>query len=228
MKKFFLALIFYSFATISTVFAQDDVVNPCNSINYEPPRINFMTSYGKLEYDFSYDRQSLNEMGVSNGLVQPNMNVSGMTTAAIEWEVEVETTSKIADDYSICVVPTSLNIFIGIQNPKIYISGDISQDSCEFFLAVRHENQHQQINVLALEHYMPQIKKELSGKLASIKPRKADNLAQMDAITSKINDDYVVLISPLVDKFKASLFNAQKYLDTQKNYEYESTLCKIR
>jgi hypothetical protein len=225
MKKTFFTSIFCIFATTSLVFAQEVIVNPCDTIEYRPPVLNFTTSYGRLDYNFDLDSNGVTALGNKYGLVEKGMFASGLSVSSIDWEVSLETIARVADDYSICVVPATVSVFVGLQRPTVYIANDIAPDSCQFYSVVRHENQHQQINVIALEYFMPKIKAEIQKHLEAVKPRLIASIDKTDAATAQMNDEYIAVIEPFVNKFKASIYTEQKKLDSRENYEYESNLC---
>ena len=49
-----------------------------------------------------------------------------------------------------------------------------------------------------------------------------------DAATEEMNGEYIRLIRPLVNDFKATLLYEQKKLDNRENYRFESGICKGR
>lgn len=225
MKKFFLILIFCIFAMVKVVWAQSSDTDPCKSIRYEP-ELNLTTSYGKLNYDHSYSQNNLRELGKTFGIGEQGMFTAGLSIASIEWEVMLNTMSRVTETGNICVVPTVVDVFIGYQNPTIYISNNFKQGSCEYNLVLRHEHQHQQINIIALEYFIPKIRSELQRRLKEVQPRLSPDLEKAEAITAQLTDEYIETIEPYVNKFKASMLKEQAQLDTRQNYELESKICR--
>ena len=146
MKKLFFILtfcIFLGLGNFVSVAAETDV---CATLKAEP-EIEFTTSYGKLKYDFGYNEQGL--------------FASGLAVVGVNWEVSLNTISRVVNDTDICVVPTSLNVFIGYQDPTIFISNQLLPGSCEYNVVVRHEQTHHQINTAALEYFIPSLRRSV-------------------------------------------------------------------
>ncbi len=199
--------------------------DPCARMRYSP-RLNMTTSYGKLRYDYQYDRQALTRLGQQYGLVEPGMMASGLSLFGIDWSVTLNTAARVAVDDSICVLPASVDVFIGFQEPTIYIDKDLEREGCRYQLALRHEHQHQQISVAALEYFIPWIREKIIRFLQEIAPNNISSLSQTDAATVKMNEALTHRITPLVDTFKATLLYEHKKLDNTENYRYESEVCR--
>ncbi len=199
-------------------------INPCGEFDYSP-RLNMTTSYGKLSYNYDYDRESLTQLGQEYGLIEPNMYASGLSLFGIDWSVTLNTTVRVAKDNSICVIPASLDVFIGYQEPTIYIDKTLDKNSCQYKLVLRHEHQHQQISIAALEYFIPRIREQIMQNLAKVSPQNVNSLSQTDRATAEMNDEYIKMIAPLVESFKATMLKSQKKLDNTENYRFESTVC---
>ncbi len=228
MKNLYLTSIFCFCAAINSACAGELSAageDPCMQMRYSP-RLNMTTSYGKLRYDYQYDRRSLTRLGQQYGLVAPGMTASGLSLFGIDWSVTLNTAARIAADGSICILPTSVDVFIGFQDPTIYIDKDLNKESCRYRLALRHEHQHQQISVAALEYFIPRIREKIIRLLPEIMPKNVSSLSQTDATTVEMNEDLIRRITPLVDTFKATLLYEHKKLDNTENYRYESTVCR--
>ena len=89
------------------------------------PEIKFSTSYGKLVYDVTNDRQRLTALGEKLGIVEHGLFASGLATISVNYQVSVNAASRREPDGTICVIPTEVEVFIGYQNPIIYISNDL-------------------------------------------------------------------------------------------------------
>lgn len=225
MKKLFFILTFLPFALCfsqKTIAAETDV---CASLVSEP-EIEFTTSYGKLKYDYSYNLQELTNLGRKYNIVEQGLFASGLAIVSVNWEVSLNTISKIVDDTNICVVPTSLNVFIGYQDPTIYISNQLQPGSCEYNVVVRHEQTHHQINTAALEYFIPSLRRSVEKIAKDIRPYKIDSPSKIDEATNELTEMYIAQIEPLINHFKNELMQEQSKLDNQMNYAMESNLCR--
>ena len=225
MKKLFFILTFLLFFLCfqNNVWAQTSDL--CATLKAEP-EIVFTTSYGKLRYDYSYNLQELTRLGQQYNIVEKGLFASGLAIVSVNWEVSLDTISKIIGDTNICVVPTKLKVFIGYQDPTIYISNQLSPGSCEYNVVVRHEQTHHQINTAALEYFIPSLRQAVEKIAKEIKARQIDSPSKIDDATNALTEEYIANIEPLIRHFKSELLKEQGKLDNQMNYAMESNLCR--
>ncbi len=226
MKKLYLTLIFCICAGLNTAAAIEKSVaeNPCKQMRYST-RLNLTTSYGQLKYNQNYNNIELTKLGYRYGLVQSGMYISGLSLIGVDWSVSLNTVARGAKDNSVCVLPTSIDVFIGYREPTVYLDKNLLPQSCRYQQVLRHEHQHLQVSVAALEYFLPQIRRQIYEQIALVEPRHIDSLSEIDAATAEMNEEYVILIRPMVDSFKATLLHEQKKLDNKENYQYESKIC---
>lgn len=231
MKNLYLTSIFCICAVLNSARAADaaggTAADPCAEFRYST-RLNLTTSYGKLNYNYDYDSRSLTLLGQKYGLVEPGMHASGLSLFGIDWSVSLNTVARVGAGDTICVLPTGLDVFIGFREPTIYIDNGLKKDGCRYNLVLRHEHQHQQVSIAALEYFMPRIRAEIQKALPVVRPRAVASLSATDAATEEMNGEYIRLIRPLVNDFKATLLYEQKKLDNRENYRFESGICKGR
>lgn len=228
MKILYLTSIFCICAAFNLSAAENisaGAADPCANFDYDI-RLNLTSSYGQLRYNTNLDRQALTELGRSYGLVEEGMSASGLSLIGVDWSVSLDTVARAAADDSVCIFPTGLDVFIGFREPEIYIDNTLPQNSCRYRQVLRHEHQHLQISVAALEYFLPRIRRQIEKQLTSVRPRRVESLSASDATTADMNEAYVALIRPLVDEFKATLLYEQKKLDNPENYRYESAICR--
>ncbi len=231
MKNLYLTSIFCIFAVLNSTYAAEESGggkgDPCAVFRYST-RLNLTTSYGKLKHNYDYDRRTLTEMGQKFGLVESGMYASGLSLFGIDWSVSLNTVARVGAGDAVCVLPTSLDVFIGFQEPTIYIDKGLPKDGCRHHLVLRHEHQHQQVSIAALEYFMPRIRAEIYKLLSAVRPRAVSSLSATDGATEEMNGEYIRLIRPLVNNFKTTLLYEQRKLDNRENYQFESSICKGR
>lgn len=230
MKKLFFILTFSiflisAFTIVGRASAASDKKDVCSSIKVNP-EIVFTTSYGKLKYDFSYNQQGLTTLGKKYGILEKGLFASGLAVVGVNWEISVNTISRVVNDYDICVVPTSVTVFIGYQDPTIFIANQLRAGTCEYNVVVRHEQTHHQINKAALEYFIPKLKEAITAIAQNIKPYHIDSASKIDDATTKLTDAYITEIEPLVYNFKTELMHEQGKLDNHTNYKLEGDLCR--
>lgn len=210
---------------ISGAFAAESKKDVCSTLKVDP-KIEFSTSYGKLKYDFSHNQQGLTTLGKQYGILEKGLFASGLAVVGVNWEIYVNTITRIVNDYDICVVPTSVNVFIGYQDPTIFIANQLQPGTCEYNVVVRHEQTHHQINKAALEYFIPKLKESVMAIAKDIKPYHIDSASKIDEATNELTEAYIAEIEPLVYNFKTELMHEQSKLDNHSNYKLEGDLCR--
>lgn len=213
-------MILFIFATAQKSFAGD-----CTAVK-STPTIKFTTSYGKLKYNTNKNNQQITAIANQYGIVEHGVFASGLATVNVNWEISINTLGKIISDYNICVVPTSINVHIGFADPTIYLSNQMSPDTCEYKVVLRHEQTHQQINKTALDYFLPLFKQAIYKIVANTPPSSVANISEIDKATTEMTQVYNKKISPLIEVFKNELLAEQGKLDNTSNYRFESRLCK--
>ncbi len=231
MKKIFYVLIFTSFAIFSETSAADDATEEmCRGMAQEA-EVEILTSYGKLRYDFSKNNRNLTRMHLRQygGRLAPGKHVHGLATYDLATEVSFKLYQKTFADGSVCLYPYDIVLSISVQNPTIYISKDLEENSCTYQLAMHHEQTHQQINQEVLESYLPIIK---SRFLETVKAEpfvsSPNNDINMEAEQEDLKERYFSVLNPLLEEIKNEIQREQAKLDSAENYDYEQTVCRVR
>lgn len=234
MKKLFFILIFSFLLTLNPFKAWAEgsdaenpfeVSDPCKQI-IPNPQIEFKTSYGKLSYDFSKNLQELTSLGKTYGILEQGLFASGLAVVGVNWEVSLNSISRVVGDYDICVIPTKIDIFIGYQDPIIYMSNELRPNTCNYNVVLRHEQTHHQINKAALEYFIPRLRESISEIIKDVKPLHVDSSSKIDYATNELTDNYIYKIEPLIENFKQELLKEQGKLDNHSNYQFEGDLCR--
>ena len=224
MKKLFFILTVLLGTSLSVEAA---AFNRCAELKPQP-RLSFYTSYGKLEYDFSKDQMGITKVGMSYGVIEKGIFANGLATGTVKWEVDVSSEGREGRNGEICAYPVEIKFYLGFADPKIYVSRDLRKGSCMYDLVLRHEQTHQQINVKALEYFIPlfeqalkKISQEIPAELVG-----AMNRAALSRGSEKIADAYSKRIEPLINVFKKELEIEQGKLDNASNYAFENSICR--
>lgn len=224
MKKLFFILTVLLGTSLSVEAA---AFNRCAELKPQP-RLSFYTSYGKLEYDFSKDQMGITKVGMSYGVIEKGIFANGLATGTVKWEVDVSSEGREGRNGEICAYPVEIKFYLGFADPKIYVSRDLRKGSCMYDLVLRHEQTHQQINVKALEYFIPlfeqalkKISQEIPAELVG-----AMNRAALSRGSEKIAEAYSKRIEPLINVFKKELEIEQGKLDNASNYAFENSICR--
>ncbi len=224
MKKLFFILIFFHTTLLSPEKVQAFDCMQAATI----PTIELSTSYGNLKYDHSKNNQQITDIAAKHGISEKGLFASGLATTNVSWEIAVNTIGKIYTNYDICVVPTSIKVFIGFSDPTIYISNQIIKDSCEYNVVLRHEQTHQQINKAALDYFLPMFHRALKQIVKTISPEHISVLTEIDNSTTRLTQKYNSKLAPLIEAFKQELLTEQSKLDNHKNYNFEQNICQTK
>lgn len=217
MKKLFFMLIFL-------FLSKNSLAADCSSLTLNP-KIKVTSSFGKLLYDNSKNTSEITEKAKLFNLVETGEFAGGLSTVTINFDITINTLGQMMEDNSYCVVPTEINIFLGLDSPVIYISNDIPQDSCRYKITRYHEQTHQQINKKTLEYYIPIFKAASKAIVKKITPVQIQNIDDMEQATASLTKKYNSKINPLVNFIKKEMLLQQQKLDNPKNYKFEGKLC---
>jgi len=245
MKKIFFVLIFLLFFICSSVSAQTDTgildnqilfsayqtngkldyKKACESVKPNP-KIVFYTSYGKLTYNTQYNQKNLTTLSKNNGIVEEGDLASGLALVDIASEYLLSTSCRNMTSGGYCIIPQELSVYIGFTNPVIYLANDLKPGTCLYNLVIRHEQVHQQINVNALEFFIPIIYKRIKQIVAQMKPMYVTSKSKTKAGTDQMTAFYAKQIDRLVEEFKQEILAEQRKLDNRQHYQYESEVCR--
>ncbi len=226
MKKFFYASIIFVFLNIflqeQTACAQSLLYKNFCEQKKQDIDIKFESSYGYLTYNNSKDSAHLASIDENKN---HNGKVLGLTVPDPTVEINVGTQVYDFGEYA-CIVPAKVDVFFGYENPIIYISREIRGNQCRREQVLRHEQTHHQINILALEYFLPQMKNLITKEINDLQPILINkNEEKLDGQTDKIKDKLVQRMTSLVEQFSKFLVMEQKKLDNDENYQFESTIC---
>lgn len=229
MKKCSLIIIFVLFASITfnthASMNEHELKNICENLKVDP-QLNFYTSYGKLEYNTNYSRDQLSQLGKNFGIFEEGDLASGLALVDVASEYELSTSSRTMINKAACIVPQELSVYIGFQNPVIYLANDLKKYSCLYNLVVRHEQVHQQINVNALEYFIPIIYDRIKLIVNNMRPMYVSSQQKIKSGTNDMTVFYAEQINNLVEEFKQEILLEQRKLDNRKQYNLESDICK--
>ena len=215
-----------AFAATQVNAGRMDYRQACESLPIKP-EIKFYTSYGKLQYNTNYSRENLTVLSKNMNLSEEGDLASGLALVDINYEFELGTKGRTMANKGFCIMPDTVSIYIGFKNPVIYLANDLKPDSCLYHLVVRHEQTHQQINVNALEYFIPLIYDRIKLMAKQMKPLYVNSEDKFKTGTDEMTAFYAQQINALVEEFKDEILEEQRKLDNRSNYTYESTICHL-
>lgn len=188
------------------------------------PQIKLTSSYGKLAVDQSKTTKEITALASSLNLVEHGLFASGLSTVNINFDITLNAFGAPASDV-FCVIPTEIDLFLGLDKPTIYLAEELTAKSCEYNMVLRHEQTHQQINKSTLEYYLPMFKTAALQIARSIKPVEVKNIDDIKPAISELTTAYNQKMTPVVNFIKKEMLAEQSKLDNSQNYLYESKLC---
>lgn len=228
MKKLFYILIFAScafFLTDTASAATPDEV--CRKI-VRPPEVTVTVSYGRLKYDTSKNNRSLTRMHIRQygGNVPAGRQVHGLATYDFNTRISLKIIKNTSNKGISCVYPGNIELNIEMQNPVIYLSKSLQPGSCLYEIAMRHEQTHQQINIEALEYYLPIIQQRFLEAVKSNPYMSSSSDINLTLAKEKLNEKYLAAINPILEEMQNEINTEQARLDSIENYDYEAALCR--
>jgi len=221
MKKlYFLLLIFTVLSETAEAWNYGKFIS-CSAMNPMPTVI-LKTSYGKLVHDFKHSTEEITKMAgaevdIADGLAPVKMYTRFAIKGVKVLQIDKNTT---------CLLPSEVEFFIGYKEPEVYVSNKYDYDSCRFSLVIRHEQVHQRINKLVLEHFLPLIFEELKLAVYDVKAVKVEDPSQLQKGADMLYRHYHERLDPVVTMLREIRENEQKKLDNMTNYRMEWELCR--
>ncbi len=197
-------------------FSECDKLNP-------NPHIIFKTSYGQLIHDISTPQSEIQAKSLRP---EKGILVDGLATAETRGSVRINKAQgiKLADG-SYCILPREIEIYFGYVNPTIYVAKEYPLESCRFSLLIRHEQTHQRINILTMQYFLPLIRIAAERIVHNAPSVKITSPAETQSALSQLQDYYIFMLMPLIERFNQAREQEHQKLDNQTNYAMESDIC---
>ena len=185
----------------------------------------FKSSYGRLRYDKSKSQEAIKRIAQKGNFEVVNgYQMMGLADFSSKVSVSLQVVS-INMKKGLCVIPETVDVFFGFEDPVIYIAREAQKTRCKEKLVTRHEQTHMQISILALEYFLPQMKKIAYEHAQKIKPVFVSSNEDRQAIIDRMMERFVAKMTDLSDQFSRHLHKEQDKLDNLENYNYESSVC---
>ena len=219
MKQLYIALNLFLLFSLITPKSVNAGFRDC-SFFAEEVEVELSTSFGELEYNHTKDNRYIAE---KTKLTKEKSD--GYTHIENVFNCSLE--HKIVKSFGLeCWVPTKISLNIGYQNPKIYISKDIEENSCEYGLVKRNQQLYLQMYKASLEAYLPAIYAYLNDYAQSLETFKIKERNSLQQKSKMIRDAYkkeVKKIEKDLEKTNKKAIDLIKLVDSKK---YEKSICK--
>lgn len=227
MKNLFYILIFLSFASFSNAKADQNLNTRCQSF-VPKPNVTVKAVFEPLKYNYDKVSRTLERLQRQemNGTLLDGYDINGLTPYKLETGLTFSVGKKTFLDGVTCFFPVDVDLTLTLKEPIIYIARHIKQGSCMHKVTLRHEQTHEQINVEALEYYLPFIKDRFISavKKYALTARAKDDV-EMSVVQESLKKKYLDAINPLLDELNNEINKEQGKLDRAENYDYEQSLC---
>lgn len=199
----------------------------CNSIN-NTPQIVFKTAYGALETDFGKSKEDIAKLPEQDTRYrEKGIYGSGYAAVNFAWNIYVKQGDvKYYDDETSCAYPLVVEVFLGLQNPKIYVAKEFPESSCRFAQILRHQQAHQQINKTALDYFVPVFERAVQKTIRNVKAVKVKNAGAAADGYAMLNSYYKAELNPLFEGFYQLVNREHKKFDNMIDNETEDNLCQ--
>lgn len=203
------------------------IVNPFNGFakasferceNITPqPKIKLSGSFGRLSYD-----NDLNYKELEAKVGRPIAGLSSLkhsSSSRVSFELKEQ-------GNGMCVVPSEVDIYIGIITPVIYVAKELRPGECEYNLVLRHEQAHMQINIRTYNHFIKVVRKGFEEVSKNIKPVYVTSQAETKSATLLIAEEYNAVVLNFVEQLKSETDEEHQKLDGKKGQNLENTICR--
>lgn len=229
MKKLFYILIFLSFACFSN-FADAANMNVRCKPFVSNPKVTIKAVFEPLRYDYSRASRTLEDMHRKEygGQTHEGYHINGLTPYNLKTTLEFDILKRVFRDGVTCFYPGEITLVLTFQDPVIYIARSLKKGSCTFNVTMRHEQTHEQINVEALEYYLPKIKDSFLAavKKYAVAGREKDDIT-LEAVQKSLQKKYFDAINPILKELEDEVGREHEKFDNLENYNYETSLCQI-
>jgi len=195
----------------------------CNAIN-PTPAITFKTSYGKLVHDLSKTQSEINAMDHKGN--EPGWLTVGLALAPVKTYIRSTGTARELDDNATCVLPEEIEIYVGYQDPVIYVSKEYQKDLCKFSVLIRHEQVHQRINKLTLDYFVPLMDKVLRQAVQDVRGIKVSSPEQAADGMMQLNVYYHARLSPILEEMVIAQQAEHAKMDSLTSYKMQWDMCE--
>lgn len=229
MKKTFCIL----FSSLMLIFAAPSRADfeagqffDCRSMKV-PLHIIIKTSYGQLIHDVSTTQQALASIQKNNP--HPEKLFINSSYNSIHTSGYVTLSSALTEyisDGKTCLIPETIEVFVGYQDPMIYIAKEFRSQPCEFSVMLRHQQVHQQINIYTLQYLLPLLKDAIIQATQGIDPIVSTGKGSVNSDIKKIQEIYIAAIRPILIAFDELRAEEHRKFDEVTNYKIDEKLCR--
>ncbi|MBR2299073.1 MAG: hypothetical protein IJ870_00680 [Alphaproteobacteria bacterium] len=227
MKNVFYILIFLSFTSFSTAKADQSLNMRCQAF-VPKPNVTVKAVFEPLKYNYDKVSRTLERLQRQemNGTLLDGYNINGLTPYKLQTSLTFSVGKKSFRDGVTCFFPVDVDLTLTLQEPVIYIARHLKPGTCMQKITLRHEQTHEQINVEALEYYLPFIKDRFLSavKKYALTSRPKDDV-DMAVVQESLKKKYMDAINPLLEELNKEINNEQSKLDRAEHYDYEQSLC---
>lgn len=232
MIKVFFTLIFSSFIFCHVAVGENlqKYEDECRSFIKEP-RIEVTSTYGKLRYDYSKDKQYLSKetnrrLQEYGGEQYDGFEPVGLTKVRDSFDFAVTVSQIDVSNGYTCFYPEAIKMHLGYYTPTIYILNSLKKGSCLYNLAERHEKTHMQIYIEALDYFLPRLKEVANGLFNQIGVKVVKRTQAGKAVAQELNNVYLAAVQAEVEQWRKAVEREQMKLDTPEQYILENKLCQ--
>ncbi len=196
---------------------------PCS-----PPKsaakVSLLLEPGEPRYVYDFDTAGIrNVISEIQGYVAGPWHLPlGLTVAGLGLGFETRFFVHKKQGGGYCVALAEAKVTVGYRDPRVYISSNYGEGSCEFDAILAHEQAHVQANRGVLEDYQAKFRALLGrmrrGKKVIFVHRKADTRA---AYILHLRHQF----APLVAEMRAVLARRNGAIDTRENYQRVLAQC---
>lgn len=228
MKKLFFILIFGAYCIfLSSPAHALTARQQCQKV-MTPPKLTVHVSYGKLTYNHDLGHRALARLHARQygKNIGPNTQLQGLATSQYAYKTAFTAVKHELNNGVFCVYPQDVHLYLSIDDPVIYVAKELQVGSCQYELALRHEQTHQQITLEVFEHYLPLIQQRFIETIKQNGLLSGKGKINTTYASETIKDRLTNVMTPLFDELQKTNLSEQIKLDNPQNYNFEQSLCR--
>ncbi|MFV0626382.1 MAG: hypothetical protein ACK5N8_03415 [Alphaproteobacteria bacterium] len=214
MKKATYFLVSFFFLNVNVFDAWGQNLPRCQTLIN--PKIEFYSTFGKLEYDFTKNTQEITAL--------TDTPAAGLATTRLG---HARTLSFHLNRFGrgYCVSAKEIKVYIGISKPVIYVTKDYLEGSCFQKVVIRHEDAHMQTTIRMLDHFMKNAPKLYTYMIRHIQPIYAKDQSEIDNAGKVLTKEYDFVMEGMTKELQREIDVEQEKLDNETQKYLRTEIC---
>jgi hypothetical protein len=219
MKKYLFCLVafFIYTACLSDLQAND---NPCAGIDFGEADYKILLNKGTPEYLQASPEQLKEWLPDSSYVIVNGLTISHMGMVIRNMNFIAQRVQK-----GLCVHLKTIEIEFKLDDLRVYLNNQYTEDSCPYQTILDHENYHVRVAQEALEFYAPEFKNQVDALIQNIPTVFIEYQDQTEHYGNSIITYLIKNLQPLISFLNKKVIEKNNEIDTPESYQATIDLC---